>query len=103
MAQQTVLVIANAYDCCVACITNDNCGGGFFGTDPNTGAPNQRVFANPGYNPKANVPDGMPYFCDPTNHGGFAYVDVDDNLTVLLQQTVFDGYCGLVEHIRECC
>ena len=77
---QTTLVADNAYDCCVQCITNPNCGGGFFQEDDW----NQCTLSTP-------VRE-----CDPTALGGVtAVVDREDSTFGTLQVTVFDGNCGL--------
>lgn len=72
---QTVLITDNAYDCCVQCIINDDCGGGYFRTDGS----NQCVFANPDT-------------CDPNS------INVELNTyDAPSVATAFDGYCGVVE------
>lgn len=81
-AIQTTLVADNAYDCCVQCITNDNCGGGFFMEDGS----NQCTFSSP-------VRE-----CDPTAYGGVtSQIYTDDPNYGTLQLTVFDGNCGQVQ------
>ena len=80
---QTVLTANNAYDCCVQCITNDDCGGGYFQTDGS----NTCVFANP-------VIDDADA-CDPTSMNVAASTNGMDLETDSLF-TVFDGYCGQV-------
>ena len=81
---QTVSTAANAYDCCVQCITSDDCGGGYFLTD-GTGT---CVVANPELDE-----------CDPT------VPDVNTLTTGDLQTfpavTVFDGDCGQVVQVMN--
>ena len=87
---QTVSTADNAYDCCVQCITNDNCGGGYFATD----GTNRCVFANP-----PPDPDDPTDVCDPTE------MDVDIFTTgdsqTFCAATVFDGNCGQVYQIMN--
>ena len=78
---QTTLVADNAYDCCVQCITNVNCGGGFFLEDGS----NQCTFSSPVHE------------CDPNAYGGVVTaVDAENPNHGTLQVTVFDGNCGQV-------
>lgn len=76
---QTVSTAASAYDCCVQCITSDDCGGGYFVND-GTGT---CVVANP-----------QPEECDPTAQD--VGTDTLGDLQTSPAVTVFDGDCGQV-------
>ena len=79
---QTVLTANSAYDCCVQCITNDDCGAGYFRTDGS----NTCVFANP-----------QPGDCDPTSMNVNTLTFMDQQPVSVV--TVFDGNCGQVRQI----
>ncbi|KAL8791680.1 MAG: hypothetical protein Q9195_005763 [Heterodermia aff. obscurata] len=78
LPDQTISIANNAYDCCVQCITDDNCGGGYFATD----GTNQCVISHP-------TDD-----CDPSNIGVNVFTGEGGDPNTPL--TAFDGNCGHV-------
>ena len=81
----TQLITDNAYDCCVACITNADCGGGFYMTDGS----GQCLFANPTANPGGE--------CNPSTFGGVdVFTGGNTGFSEPSLVTAFNGYCGEV-------
>lgn len=80
---QKVLTTDNSYDCCVQCLTDDNCGGGYFQTD----GTNVCVLADTQYQDD----------CDPNLQALSTYTSGD--MQPFSAVTVFDGNCGQVSQM----